>query len=320
MHSQLNIWNRKVAIIGAGYVGSTIAYALSLREIAREIVLIDVNKEKALGEAMDIRHGLSGLGITDVYAGDYSDCSDCDMIIITAGRNRRPGESRTDLIADNAEIMYSVVCSIKKYYTRGVIMLISNPVDILTQLVSEWMALPNGYVFGTGCILDTSRLIRLIADYLGLDTGVINGYVIGEHGDNQVPVWSKVLVGGIPINDYCEEMNIPWNKEIRTEIEEKTKTMGSRIIQAKDKTHFGIANCAAFLAGAVINQRPVIASVTSPLLGEHGVKGISLSVPSVVSASGIQQRIREKWTPLEYEGFFKAVEKVRNVLETYKAD
>lgn len=319
MLTKLTGRNRKVAIIGAGYVGSTIAYALSLKDVASEIALIDVNNEKAMGEAMDIRHGLSGLGITDVYAGSYADCTDCDLIIVTAGRNRRPGETRMDLVSDNIKIMESVIVSIKQYYTRGVIMVISNPVDILTQLVADWMDLPNGYVFGTGCILDSSRFIRLIADYLQLDTGVFNGYIIGEHGESQVPVWSKVLVGGIPVEEYCEDMGIEWNASIRNRIVEQTKTMGSKIIRAKDKTHYGIANCAAYLASAVINQRPIIASVTSPLMGEHGVKGVSLSVPSVISAAGIQQRIREKWSPEEYDGFFRSVEKVRDVLKQYKS-
>lgn len=197
------VGNRKVAIIGAGFVGSSIAYALALKDIAREIVLIDINKEKCEGEAMDIRHGLSSMGTVDLYAGDYSDCEDCDLIVITAGRNRKPGETRLDMANENIHIMKSVIDSIKKYYTRGCILIISNPVDVLTYKANEWMGLPNGVIFGTGCILDTSRFIRSIADYLNLNTGVINGYVIGEHGDGQVLLWSRVTVGGISIDEYC---------------------------------------------------------------------------------------------------------------------
>lgn len=310
--SGYTIGNRKVAIIGAGYVGSSIAYALALRDVAREIVLIDINHEKTDGEAKDIRHGLPAMGTSDLYAGNYSDCSDCDLIIITAGRGRKPGESRLDLTNENVKIMRSVVESVRDYYIRGVILVISNPVDILTFKVAEWMELPNGMVFGSGCILDSSRFVRCIADYIELSTGVINGYVVGEHGDGQVPVWSHVTVGGIPIDEFCAESKIAWNDEVRAEITGQTKVMGNQIIAAKGRTHYGIATCVCQLADAIINQRPTIVSVSSVLMGEHGCRDVALSVPSVVGPSGVQQRIREKWAPEEYRAFFDAVENVRD--------
>ena len=310
--------NRKVAIVGAGYVGSSIAYALALKDVAREIVMIDINHEKTDGEAKDIRHGLPGIGTADLYAGDYPDCADCDLIIITAGRGRRPGETRLDLTNENVRIMKSVIESIQKYYTRGVILIISNPLDVLTFKAAEWMGLPNGMVFGSGCILDSSRFVRTIADYVGLSTGVINGYVVGEHGDSQVPVWSHITVGGIPIAEYCSDTGLDWNDAIRAEIAEKTRVMGSQIIAAKGRTHYGIATCVCQLADAIINMRPTIASVSSVLMGEHGCRDVALSVPSVVGPAGVQQRIREKWAPGEYRGFFDAVEKVRTTLNEIK--
>ncbi len=303
-----NIGNRKVAIVGAGYVGASIAYALALRDVAREIVLIDINNKKTDGEAKDIRHGLPAMGTADLYAGEYQDCVDCDLIIITAGRGRKPGESRLDLTNENVRIMRSVISEIKKYYTRGVILIVSNPVDILTFKASEWMGLPNGIVFGTGCILDSSRFVRSIADYIGLNTGVINGYVVGEHGDDQVPIWSHVTVGAIPIDEYCSDVGIVWNQDTRDRISTQIKTMGSDIIRAKNRTHYGIATCVCQLADAIVNQRPSIASVSSVLMGEHGCRGVALSVPSVVGPAGVQQRIREKWSPQEYRAFFDAVE------------
>lgn len=314
MRTKYIVGNRKVAIIGAGFVGSSIAYALALRDIAREIVLIDAIKDKCEGEAWDIRHGLSSMGTVDLYAGDYSDCKDCDLIIITAGRNRKNGETRLDMAVENTNILFSVINAIKKYYTRGIILVISNPVDILTQKASEWLELPNGFVFGSGCLLDTSRFVRTVADYINLSTGVVNGYLVGEHGDNQVPIWSRVNVGGIPIEEYCKETGIVWNNEIKSEILRKTKNMGTEIIKTKGKTHYGIATCTCYLADSILNSRPIIASVSSPLMGEHGVRGVSLSVPSVVGPTGVQQRIREKWEPEEYRGFFDAVEKMKEVL------
>ena len=309
-----SLGNRKVAIIGAGFVGASIAYALALRDVAREIVMIDINHNKTNGEAKDIRHGLPGIGTADLFAGDYCDCSDCDLIIITAGRGRKPGESRLDLTNENVRIMKSVIMSIQQYYTRGVILVISNPVDILTYKAAEWMGLPNGMVFGSGCILDSSRFVRTVADYIGLSTGVINGYVVGEHGDNQIPVWTHVTVGGIPISEYCAETGIAWNDSIKADIARKTRVMGSEIISAKGRTHYGIATCVCQLADAIINMRPTIASVSSVLMGEHGCREVALSVPSVVGPSGVQQRIREKWSPEEYRGFFDAVEKARDTL------
>lgn len=310
-----SIGNRKVAIIGAGFVGSTIAYALALRDVAREIALIDVNQEKTQGEVCDIRHGIPVMGMTDLYVGDYEDCADCDLVIITAGRGRKSGESRLDLTNENIKIMRSVVDNIKKYYTRGVVLIISNPVDILTYKASEWMGLSDGMVFGSGCILDSSRFVRCIADYLGLNTGVINGYVVGEHGDGQVPIWSHMTVGGIPIKEYCSTLHLAWNDEVKEQILFQTKTMGAEIIHAKERTHYGIATCVCYLADAILNQRPTIASVTSVLSGEHGVRGVALSVPSVIGPAGVQQRIREKWDSEEYRGFFDAVEKIRNFLK-----
>ncbi len=310
------IGKRKVAIIGTGFVGASITYALTLRNIAREVVLIDINSEKAQGEALDIRHGIPYLGTTDVYAGDYSDCADCDLIIITCGRNRQPGESRLDLAVENTRSMKAVTDEIKRHYTRGVILVITNPVDILTQKVSEWMELPNGMVFGSGCMLDTSRFIRSIADYVGLSTGVINGFVVGEHGDAQVPIWSRVTVGGLAIAEYCENALLPWDDSVRSTIAQNVKRMGAEIIRTKGKTHYGIATCVCNLANAILNQAPTIASVCSPLQGEQGVLDVSLSVPSVIGANGVQQRLRERWSPEEYRAFFDAVENVRQVLKT----
>lgn len=309
-----SIGNRKVAIIGAGFVGSTIAYAMALQDVAREIALVDYNTTKANGEALDIRHGIPSLGTADVYTGSYKDCADCDLVIICAGRNRRPGETRLDLASENTLLMRGVTDEVLRYYTRGCILVISNPVDILTYRVNEWMGLPNGAVFGSGCVLDTSRFVATIADYVQIGTGSVSGYVVGEHGDCQVPLWSRVTIGGIPIKDYCAEVGLAWDADVRERIAFRTRSMGGEIIAAKGRTHYGIATCVCHLADAVINQRPVIACVSSTLMGEHGARGVALSVPSVVGASGVQQRIRERWEPNEYRGFFDAVEKMRSKL------
>lgn len=312
--SAVPLGTRKVAIVGAGYVGSTIAYSLALRDVAREVVLVDTNNAKAEGEAADIRHGLPVMGTADVHAGGYGEVSGCDLIIITAGRGRLPRESRLDLAAGNAAIMQDVVNSIEPYYDGGCILVISNPVDVLTYEVAMRLGLPDGRVFGSGCILDTSRLVRRVADHLGLSTGVVGGYVVGEHGDAQTPVWSRVSVAGIPVAEYCAEVGLPWDTDVRNRIAADVRGLGSSIISAKGRTHFGIATCVCQLADSVLNQRPTIVSVSSVLAGEHGVRDVALSVPSVVGPGGVQQRIRERWEPAEYRAFFDAALALKSVI------
>lgn len=307
---------RKVAIIGVGHVGASIAYALTLRNIAREIALINRNTERARGEAMDIQHGIPYMGSSSVYVGDYSDCRNSDLIIITAGRNRQPGETRINLITDNAAVLDSVLDKIEPYYSDCPILLVSNPVDIMTALCDRRFGGTKGRVFGTGCILDSSRLVRQVADYVHLSTNVVNGVIVGEHGDSQIPIWSRFMVGGIPIKEYCDSVSLPWGEEQREKIAAEVKTMGASIISAKGKTHYGIATCVCLLADAVINRRSTIASVTSPLAGEFGIDGVPLSMPSVIGGCGVEHRIEERWTQEEMDLFLRSAEKLRRVIET----
>lgn len=309
---------RRIAIIGAGYVGSSIAYALTVTNLAREIILIDTNEQKAVGEALDIRHGMIGFGSSGIRAGDYSDCRDCDLIIITAGRNRRPGETRLELIPDNVGVMRAVVAAIKPHYSGGAIMVVSNPVDIMTYECDRLMGLPNGRVFGTGCVLDTSRLIWEIADYTGLKPDTIKGSVVGEHGDSQFPVWSRLSIEGIPMQEYCENVGLAWDEERRRAVFDRVRGMGAAIIAAKGRTHYGIATCICSLADAVLNQRSTIAVVTTPLQGEYGLRDVSLSVPSIIGANGVERRIEEKWTDRELDQLHRSAARMREAIQTIK--
>ena len=309
--------NRKVAIIGAGFVGSSIAYALTIRNLANDIVLIDVNPKRAMGEAMDIQHGSPYMGRSSVRAGDYTDCKNCDLIIITAGRPRRPGETRLDMIADNIGIMRNVVEQIKPYYTHSVIMVVSNPVDIMTHKVAEWTGLPNGMVFGTGCILDTSRLVRSISDYIHINTEAIKCNIVGEHGDSQFAVWSRLTIAGMSMDDYCRNVGLEWGDWQKGLLNNKVRKMGATIIDAKGRTHYGIATCVCFLADAILNQRPSIAPVSSPLQGEYGIKGVSLSLPSIVGVRGIEHRLEETWSAEEVALLRKSAETLSSKLKTF---
>lgn len=307
--------NRRVAIIGAGYVGASIAYALTIKDLASEIILVDIDEKKAQGEARDIQHGIPYMGTSSVRAGDYSDCKNCDLTIITAGRNRRYGENRLDMINDNIGTMKDVVDKIKPHYTHGVIMVVANPVDILTYKCAEWMGLPNGRVFGTGCILDTSRLVRSIADYTNLNTEAVKCNIVGEHGDTQFPVWSRLSIAGVPMAEYCENVGLPWGPEQQNEIYNQVLKMGENIIAAKGKTHYGIATCVCSLADAVLNQRLTVAPVTSPLQGEYGIEGVSLSIPSIVGVNGVEHRLQEHWSEDEITKLTTSAEKLKAALK-----
>ena len=311
----LNLGNRKVAIIGVGFVGASIAYALTIRNLAREIVLIDIDHKKAEGEALDIQHGIPYMGISAVYAGDYSDTRDCDLIIITAGRNRRPGETRIDMVQDNSRIIKNVAESIKPFYTHGVILIVSNPVDILAFLCDAWMGLPRGRVFGTGCILDSSRFVSSVAEYVGLSTEVIKGTIVGEHGDSQIPIWSRLSIAGMPMEEYCDTLGLTWGDIEKTNIANKVKNMGATIIANKGKTHYGIATCVCLIADAVLNQRLTIASVSSPLDGEYGITGVAMSLPSIIGVNGVERQIEEKWNDKENQRFKDSAEKLKRALK-----
>jgi L-lactate dehydrogenase len=310
--------NRKVAIIGAGFVGSSIAYALTIRNLANDIVLVDINPERAMGEAMDIQHGIPYMGRSSVRAGDYSDCKNCDLIIITAGRPRRPGETRLDMIADNIGILQNVVDQIKPHYTHSVIMVVSNPVDIMTSIVDERMGLPEGMVFGTGCILDTSRLVRSISDYIHINTEAIKCNIVGEHGDSQFPVWSRLTIAGMSMDDYCRNVGLEWGDKQKDYLHDKVKNMGATIIGAKGRTHYGIATCVCFLADAILNQRPSIAPVSSTLQGEYGIKGVSLSLPSIVGVRGIEHRLEETWSDEEVAMLRNSAETLESKLKAFR--
>lgn len=306
---------KKIAIIGAGYVGASIAYALTIGKLAREIILIDIDEKKAAGEALDIQHGIPTWGDTVLRVGEYKDCADCDLIIITAGRNRRPGETRLDLIAGNSQILKDILKPLQKYYSKGVILLVSNPIDVLVYECTQIMGLPDGRVFGTGCMLDTSRMIRLLADYTGRRTEAVKINIVGEHGDAQIPIWSRAIVDGMPVQEYCIRQGLPWTEESRELLSARVRNMGASIIKNKGKTQYGIATVVCFLAEAILCQRTALASVCTVLQGEYGVKDVALSVPSVLGMHGVEKRLEEKWSEQELALFQGAADKMKGVLK-----
>lgn len=281
-------YGKKVAIVGVGYVGAGIAYALMLKDTASEIVLIDSKADVANAEMLDIRHGISNMGRAKVYCGDYSDISDCDLIVVTAGRNRRPNETRLDMASDNIKIAESTVSEMKKYYKQGVILVVSNPVDVITHYIAKEMNLPEGRVFGTGCILDSSRLISLISEYVGLTPEFISATIVGEHGNSQVALWDEVKVSNIPFDEFCNAENLVCDAETKEKMAKKVLTMGTEIIGGKGKTYYGISTCVCYLADAILNKRCITACVSSSLSGKKIGENVTLSLPSLVDGNGVK--------------------------------
>jgi L-lactate dehydrogenase len=308
----------KIAIIGTGFVGSSIAFAMSLNQLANEMVLIDVNNEKASGEAMDINHGLPFLGQMSVYAGDYSDCANCDVIVITAGANRKPGETRLDLAKKNVSIMKEITANIMKHYTSGVILVVSNPVDVITYMVQKWSGLPNGKVLGTGTVLDSSRFRYLLSERFNVDVRNIHGYIIGEHGDSQLPAWSATNIAGKPIVEYFSSSENPFTVEERATILEDVKKAGAEIIKKKGATYYAIAVTVTTIIETILKNQNTIRTVSTVMKGMYGIEDVALSLPSVIDSSGVIDIIELKLTQEEQAALQYSAEQVKLILNEVK--
>lgn len=280
----------KVAIVGSGFVGSSSAFAMALNGLVAEVVLIDANKDKAAGEAMDINHGLPFLSQLSIYAGDYSDCKDCDIIVITAGANRKPGETRLDLAKKNVAILKDITDNVMKHYTQGVILLVSNPVDVLTYLFTQWSGLPAGRVIGTGTVLDSSRFRYLLGQHLDIDVRNIHGYVIGEHGDSQIPVWSATYVAGMKLDEYCAAHLCNGVETLNKEaIAKDVKSAGADIIKYKGATYYAIAITVNRIVEALLKDQNSIMTVSSLISGRYGIQDVALSLPSIINNKGVDR-------------------------------
>lgn len=306
------ITNRsKIAIIGAGFVGAAAAYALAVKNMASELVLIDVNADKALGEAMDIAHGLSFMGEMYIHAGGYEEVKDSDIIVVTAGLNRKPGETRLQLAQKNVAIAREMTREIMKYYTTGVILVVSNPVDIITQVIQEESGLPMGRVFGTGSVLDTARFRFMLSEAIGVDVRNIHAFIVGEHGDSQFPAWSAVRIAGISLDEYCRNLNIQIDKE---KIEHDVKVAGAEVIKRKGATYYAIASVIAKISEVVLKDQRAILNVSSVQRGIFGLDDVALSLPSIVGRGGVLQSIEYTFTAEEKERLLKSADAIKETM------
>lgn len=289
---------RKCAVIGCGNVGATTAYTLMLSGMFSEIVLIDIDKKKAAGEAEDMIHGIPFNSPVDIYAGDYRDLKDAAVVIITAGANQRPGETRIDLVHKNVKVFSSIVGSICDAGCEGILLVVTNPVDVLTYVTLSLSRFPANRVIGSGTVLDTARLKQLVGNRLGVDSRNVHTFIIGEHGDSEVAVWSSANVSGVELSSFCKECCADCDPTSFKPMFEDVRDAAYRIIDAKGATYYAIAESVRRIVTAIVKDEQTILPVSTLVGGHYGIDGVCMGLPCIVGRNGIE-RILE--IPLDEE-------------------
>ena len=304
---------RKAAVIGCGFVGSATAFTLMQSRLFSELVLLDVNMEKADGEAKDIAHGIPFAGQMKIYAGTYDDAADAAIIIITAGANQKPGETRLDLVQKNTAIYQSIIPEIVKRDFGGILLIVSNPVDILTYVALKLSGLPENRVLGSGTVLDTARLKYALGEHLGVDSRSVHSFIIGEHGDSEIAAWSSTNVSGIPLNDFCE-MRGNFNHDAAMDaIAEKVKNSAYEIISKKQATYYGIAMSVKRICECIVRNERSILPVSAMMHGEYGIEDITLSMPAIVGIGGVETHVPIALSEEEAEKLVESAKKLKEV-------
>ena len=304
----------RIAIIGAGNVGATFAYSLLLSGLAAEIVLIDTNRSKAEGEAMDIAHAVPLAHPARVWAGDYQDCAGAAVTVITAGSAQRPGETRLDLVQRNAGILQPMVASIMEHNPRGMLLVASNPVDVLTYAALKYSGLPKERVIGSGTILDTARFRYLLSEFFDVDARSVHAYIIGEHGDSEVPVWSLANIAGMRLSTYSETNRVVCSNEDMAHIFEQTRDAAYQIIQRKGATYYAVASGLTRIVEAILRDQSTVLSVSSLIDDFYGIQDVCLSLPTVISRAGVERFIRLELDEKELAGLLNSAEVLKDIL------
>lgn len=304
----------RIVVIGTGFVGSSYAYALVNQGLGNELVLIDINQKKAEGDAMDLNHAVPFGAPMRIWAGDYADCKDADLVVITAGANQRPGETRLDLAGRNAQIFRSIVDQVMESGFRGLFLVATNPVDVLSYATWKFSGLPARRVIGSGTILDTARLRHLLSGAYQVNPQNVHAYIIGEHGDTELPVWSHASIGVRPISDYLNQGIGPTREEL-DQIFVKVRDAAYHIIERKGATYYAIAMGLARLTRAILNDENSVLTVSTLLSGEYGLEDIYIGVPAVVNRSGVREVVDLNLTGEEREKLHHSAEVLTRVLK-----
>jgi len=308
----------KIAVVGTGFVGSTFAYTLTIRGIASEIVLIDIDKKRAEGEAMDLNHGLSFVQPVKIWAGDYADCKDADIIVISAGAAQKPDEKRLELVHRNFEVFKDIVPKITKYNRNGIFLIATNPVDIMTYATLKLSGFPSNRVIGSGTILDTSRLRYVLGEHLNIDPRNVHAYIIGEHGDSEVPIWSLTNVAGTPLKQFCLEHGAKFDTILLNSLFERVKNAAYEIIERKGRTYYAIGLGLTRIVESILRDENAILTASSLLQNYYGVSDICLSVPSIVNSEGIRSVLKLPLSKTELESFRKSASTLKEIANSLK--
>lgn len=303
----------RVAVVGTGNVGATFAYNLLLSGLASEIVLIDANHEKAEGEAMDLNHAAPLAQPSRIWAGDYKDCAGAVITVITAGSNQRPGETRLDLASRNAAIFRQIVPQIVENNPDGMILVATNPVDVLSYATWKISGLPKQRVFGSGTILDTARFRFMLSQHFGVDPRSVHAYIIGEHGDSEVPVWSLANIAGMTFPVFCEQHGIGCDVDILHKIFEQTRDAAYHIIERKGATFYAVATGLVRICESILRDQGSVLSVSSLIENYYGINDTFLSLPTVVDQGGVERHLRLKLNDQEEEGLKKSAQVLKDL-------
>lgn len=305
---------RKVAVIGCGFVGSSIAFSLIQRGLFSEMVLIDANQDKAEGEAMDLSHGLPYTATMDIHVGTYDDIADCALVIVTAGANQKPGETRIDLIDKNVAILKHIVPEISKRNYEGILMIVSNPVDVLTYAAYKISGFPAHRVIGSGTVLDTARLKNLLGEHLDVDSRNVHAVIIGEHGDSELAVWSGANVSGIPLHHFCELRGHFDHEGSMQRLYEGVRDSAYEIIARKGATYYGIAMAVGRIAEGIVRDEHAVLPISVVLDGEYGLDGLCLSIPSIVGKDGVHKVLEIPLDESEQTALHASADRLREVI------
>lgn len=303
----------KITIVGAGAVGSTTAYTIMLSGLVSEIVLIDKNHKIAEGNALDMNHGISFVSPVKIIAGDYPDIVGSDMVIITAGASQEPGERRTDLLKRNAKITESIVENVLKYcHDDTIIMMVTNPVDILTYVAYKISGFSRKHIIGSGTVLDTARLKYLLGEHTNIDVRNVHTYIIGEHGDSEVAAWSTTTVAGMSVSEFCKSSEVCDSCDVCTQcFYETVKNSAYEIIEKKGATYYAIALAVKRIIECIIGNEKSILTVSSMLDGQYGINDMCLAVPTIVTSEGAEKIIEIPLSDEETQGLQQSAEKLK---------
>lgn len=301
----------RIAIVGAGNVGATYAYALLLNRLSSEIVLIDANRAKAEGEAMDLNHAMPFAHPTRIWAGDFADCAGAAITVLAAGANQRPGETRLDMVLRNGEIWRQLIPQIVRHNPNGILLIATNPVDVLTYAALKLSGLPAERVIGSGTVLDTARFRYLLSQHFRVDSRSVHAFIIGEHGDSEVPVWSLANIAGMKLEDFCRAQGVELTAAARQSIYQQTRDAAYQIIERKGATYYAVAAGLIGITAAILRDQNSVFSVSTLIRDYCGISDVCLSLPAVVNQSGADRILRLELNPEETGALRRSAEVLR---------